>query len=436
MRSSNVYCSLSLSLSIALAFSQHAAASTIAYAAEFLPGGVNYVRTNFVDPPQTIGNIMLTLAGAFAADDYEHQYWIDEALGGLHRANVSTGLSTFIGNVDLQGNLVRGMHWDPAGQRMLLTEMDESCQMTTLYRIDLTDASTVELGSTPGCIGGLAINADGQAFGVDESDASLVAIDTATGEATTVGPLNLGMAAPEGLDFDPETGSLYVFGYDAMSSSHGMFLVDTESGNATLVHPYITNLLAISLAPAPETIFTDGFDATTCPAGRIETSDVAYADGTLTDVDVTYFENLWGRSSVGLDPEPFPGSSTTIGILEFAMSDYIAASAFIEPYVPEEISGLYKYSGSQAPDNPHIDFSISETCGDFSARLGECVAYDVEPDGALVGWSFVSHDIPTCVLHAGRNYFLNVRVTDPSTPSPACPGNVCAIRVSSIVVTP
>lgn len=273
MLSSNVYCSLSLSLSIALALSQHAAASTVAYAAEFLPGGVNYVRANFVDPPQTIGNIMLTLAGAFAADDYEHQYWIDEALDGLHRANVSTGLSTFIGSVDLQGNLVRGMHWDPAGQRMLLTEMDESCQMTTLYRIDLTDASTVEIGSTPGCIGGLAINADGQAFGVDESDATLVAIDTATGEATSVGPLNLDMATPDGLDFDPETGSLYVFGYDATSSSHGMFLVDTDSGNATLVHPYLANLLAISLAPAPEAIFTDGFDATTCPASRIEISD-------------------------------------------------------------------------------------------------------------------------------------------------------------------
>jgi hypothetical protein len=42
-----------------------------------------------------------------------------------------------------------------------------------------------------------------------------------------------------------------------------MFLVDTDSGNATLVHPYITNFFAISLAPAPETIFTDGFDATT-----------------------------------------------------------------------------------------------------------------------------------------------------------------------------
>jgi len=438
MRISNLCNSLALGLSSAVALAPcGASATTIAYAADFLPGGVNYVSTNFVDPPRTIGDIMLTLVGAFAADDYEYQYWIDEALGRLHRINVFTGVSTLIGDVNLQGKLARGMHWDPASQQMLLTEMNESCLATTLYRIDLTDASTVEIGSTPGCIGGLAIDAEGRAFGVDESDATLVFIDTTTGEAAPVGPLNLEMQTPNGLDFDPESGSLYLFGYDATSGARGMFFVDTSSGNATLVQPYIANLLAISLAPAPETIFTDGFDAMTCPAGRIETSDVAYFDGTLTSVDITYFENLWGRSSVGLDPAPFPGSSTTVGILDFAMPGYVAATALIQPSVPEEISGVYTYAGSQTPDNPHIDFSISENCGDFSTRLGECVAYDVGPeDGRLVSWSFVSHDIPTCVLHGGRNYFLNARVTDPSTPSPACPGDVCAIRISSDVATP
>lgn len=429
------YLALGLSISVALA-PDGASATTIAYAAEFLPGGVDYVRTNFVDPPQTIGYIMLTLVGAFAANDYEHQYWIDEALGRLHRSNTFTGTSALIGDVDLQGNLARGMHWDPVGQQMLLTEMDESCVATTLYHLDLADASTLEIGSTPGCIGGLAIDAEGHAFGVDESDATLVSIDTATGEATPVGPLNLDMQAPDGLDFDPETGALYVFGYDATTSVSGMFLVDTASGNATLVHPDIS-LLAISLAPAPETIFADGFDAMACPAGRIETSDVAYFDGTLSDVDVTFFEDLWGRSSVDLDPQPFPGSSTTVSILDFAMPGYIAAAALIDSSTPEEMSGIYTYADSQTPDNPHIDLSISENCNDFSTQLGECVAYDVAPDnGRLVAWSLASNASPSCVLHAGRYYFLNVRVTDPSTPSPACPSDVCAIRISSDVATP
>jgi hypothetical protein len=436
MRISNWYGPLVLGVSIALALAPRGtSATTIAYAAEFLPGGANYVRANFVDPPQKIGDIMLTSVGAFAAEDYGHQYWISEALSRLHRINVFTGVSTPIGDVDLKDSLLRGMHWDPASQQMLLTGMDESCAATTLYRIDLADASTTKIGSTPGCIVGLAIDAQGQAFGIDESDATLVSIDTATGEAMPVGPLNLDMQTPDGLDFDPESGSLYVFGYDATSGTRGMFLVDPASGNATLAHAYISHLSAISLAPALETIFADGFDAAACPAGRIETSDVAYADGTLTGVDITYFENLWGRSSVGLDPLPFPGSSTTVGILDFAMKGYVAAGALIQTNVPEEISGLYKYAGSA--DDPHIDFSISENCGDFSPRLGDCVAHDVGPGGGrLVSWSFVSQDAPTCVLHGGRNYFLNLRVTDPSTPSPACPGGVCAIRISSDVATP
>src|SRR4051812_18301965 len=142
-------------------------ATTIAYAADFLPGGVNYVRTNFVDPPETIGSVMLTTVGAFAGDDYTHQYWIDEALGRLHRSNVFAGLSTLIGDIDLQGKSASGMHWDPTGQHMFLTASDEACLSTTLYRIDVSDASTVEIGTTTGCIVGLAIDANGHAFGVD-----------------------------------------------------------------------------------------------------------------------------------------------------------------------------------------------------------------------------------------------------------------------------
>jgi hypothetical protein len=428
---------LAVGLSIAGALAPVSASATFAYAVDFFTGA-NYVRTNFVDPPHSMGEIMLTMVAAFAADDYEHQYWIDEALGRLHRINTFSGASTLIGDIGLQDKLARGMHWDPVGQQMLLSAMDESCVATTLYRLDLTDASTVEIGSTPGCIGGLAIDAQGHAFGVDESDATLVSIDTATGEATPIGPLNLDMQAPQGLDFDPESGLLYVFGSDTGSGVHGMFLVDTTSGNATLVQPYIWNFVAISLAPAPAKIFKDGFDSPfSCGAGRIETSDVAYSDGTLSDEDITFFETLWGRSSVNVDPAPFPGSSTTVGILDFAMSGYVAAAALINMSTPEEVSGVYTYADAQTPDNPHIDFSISEDCNDFSSQLGECVAFDVAPDNRrLVKWSLASHDTPSCVLHAGRYYFLNVRVSDPASPSPACPGDVCAIRISSEVATP
>jgi hypothetical protein len=411
-----------------------AAAAQIAYAAEFLPGGVNYVRTNFVDPPQALGSVMLTTVGAFADGDYAHQYWIDLALGRLHRINVFSGISTLIGDIDLQGNTAAAMHWDATSRQMLLTGTDGACESTTLYRIDLADASTDAIGTTPGCIAGLAIDPAGRAFGIDGAGTELVSIDTATGEATAVGPLELDMPSPRGLDFDPDDGSLYLFGYDETSATNGLFRVDTALGDATLVHAYTADLLAISLAPAPDSIMADGFDGLACPSGRIETSDVAYPDGTLTGVDVTSYENLWGRYDIDLPPLPFPGATTTVTVLDFAMQGYIAANAFVSPYVPEDNVGLFTYSS--APDNPHIDFSISTRCGDFSASLGACVAYDVGPDdGRLVEWGFASNDPGACVMHDG-NYFFNVRVSDPSAPLPACPGDVCAIRISSTVAAP
>lgn len=200
-----------------------------------------------------------------------------------------------------------------------------------------------------------------------------------------------------------------------------------------------TLLLATTLPlDTDDSIFRDGFDADACPAGRIEVSDLEYSDGTLTDVDVTSFDNLLGRFGVNYPPEPFPSVGGTVRILDFAMSGYIAARSSISWNTPDYYSGLFSYTNADVPDNPRIDFSISPSCADFSPLLGDCVAYGVEPqNGRLNYWAFVSNDgSPVCLLEIGRDYFFNIRIADPSTPSPACPNDVCAMRITSEVALP
>lgn len=196
-------------------------------------------------------------------------------------------------------------------------------------------------------------------------------------------------------------------------------------------------LLAMALA-GDDVILRDGFDADACPAGRIETSDVVYPEGTVSDQDVTVFENLWGRWRFDDPPLPFPGSGAGATIVDFPMHGYIAAKTRIPAETPDYYTGLYTYGSEELPDNPHIDFSISSQCADFSHSLGDCVAFDVAaPKGRLVHWSFIAQDTyPDCVLQAGRDYFLNIRITDPTVPSPSCPRGVCAIRVWGSVALP
>jgi hypothetical protein len=184
-------------------------------------------------------------------------------------------------------------------------------------------------------------------------------------------------------------------------------------------------------------VFRDGFDADACGAQRLQISDIAYSDGTLEDVDTRLFDNIWGRSSVDYPPQSFPATSTTATIVDWNRTTFLAARFHIDSFTPDYYSGLFSYADAGTPGNPHVDFSISAGCGDFSPELGACVVFDAAPENsALVQWDLVAHDLPSCVLEAGRDYFANLRATDPSAPAPDCSGDICAVRISSDVALP
>jgi len=263
MRSTLLWRSIALGLSVSLAFGPHgAAANSLAYAEDFVGGGFNFDRLDFSDPPQYIGSLSIyAITGAFIDDDFSKEYIIDYTLGNLYSIDVLTANPTLIGNVSTPGNAPKGMHWDPASNQTFLVATDASCATSTLYSLDTVDASTVEVGSTPGCIAGLAIDANGSAFGIDSVADSLVSIDTTTGAATEIGALGF---HPEfaigGFDFDPATGLLYLFAHDATAGFNGLYVVDTTLGDATLVASTSRTLLGFAFAKAAGSLFANGFD--------------------------------------------------------------------------------------------------------------------------------------------------------------------------------
>lgn len=239
-----------------------ASAYTVGYASWFLGGGFDLVRLDLDGYVSTIGsNDMLPSAGAFAGDDYSTQYIVDFNIGRLEAIDVHTGHVTLIGIADLGDNVPIGLGWDPTSRQMYLLAADDPCTTSTLYVIDLASAATFELGSTPRCISGLAIGADGAGYGVDLDEDALVSIDIGTGASSMIGPTGFRTSSLVlGLAFDPSTGLLNLFAFDEDAQTIGRYLVSTDDGAATLVRNYNFAPLGIALAVEADAIFTNGFD--------------------------------------------------------------------------------------------------------------------------------------------------------------------------------
>ena len=262
MRTKLLWRSFAVGLSASSALVAHdAAANTVAYAEAFFTGG-DFVRLDFINPPVYIGVFgFLFAAGAFADNDFSKEYMIWYGNGDLYSVDVLNAYTTLIGSPSTPGNGPLAIHWDPVSGQMFLIATDASCATSTLYRLDVSDASTIPVGSTSGCIISLAIDAQGRAFGIDQTTEVLVSIDTTTGAATPIGPL--GFRAQRligGFDFHPESGLLYLFAPDPDAGIRGIYTVNRTFGNATLVGTYERDFLGLAFAQLSDSILANGFD--------------------------------------------------------------------------------------------------------------------------------------------------------------------------------
>ena len=177
-------------------------------------------------------------------------------------------------------------------------------------------------------------------------------------------------------------------------------------------------LLILAMTPGvSDAIFRDGYDAGLCPAGRQTRANISYGDGTLTNVDVTHWENIWGRASAYDPPVPWPGVGSAMPtILNFEKTTYIAAAFHVPDDMPPNVFGWITHTEYNYGAN--LTATISTACGDFRPDNGVC---SVE---ALSGMNLVPWRVhPTgnfCLLAQDGNYFLNLRITDPEEPSPTC----------------
>lgn len=106
---------------------------------------------------------------------------------------------------------------------------------STLWRVNVDAGTPRRIGAirSDGCVMGLATNANGEMFGIDTQNDTLLAIDKTTGAGTVVGPLGFNAQGQQGLDFDEESNVLYLATLNLDSQQSELRSVDTHTGATT-----------------------------------------------------------------------------------------------------------------------------------------------------------------------------------------------------------
>ena len=108
---------------------------------------------------------------------------------------------------------------------------------SNLYTIDPMTGSATPIGSdtTSTCTIAIAMNCDGAMYAHDIISDSIYRVDTGTGTHTLVGATGLAANFAQGMDFDNEDGTLYIYGYTG-GGTNTYGTVDLVSGAVTPIN--------------------------------------------------------------------------------------------------------------------------------------------------------------------------------------------------------
>lgn len=188
-------------------------------------------------------------------------------------------------------------------------------------------------------------------------------------------------------------------------------------------------LFATSPAWSADIIFWSDFDPPGCPSGRMLTSRIAYwnAPGlpTVENVDITQWNTIWGRVTPSDPITPWPGpQDNTIIFEDFMRVGYVAAKFTVPPGT--SYSGKL-YHGSYAA-GANLTAAISPRCGDFTHVEPACRVVNAATGDSMVRWET---SLPNrCHLPAG-DYYLNLKLTDPTQANSGCNDFECYENVQS-----
>ncbi len=199
--------------------------------------GGNFLKF-FLNAPNVI-TIQGSPTGDFFAGDFGPGglfYAVDYTTNSLVTIDTANATVTPIGTMTPQsGESWTGISYDASSNTMYAVSTDIT--KSTLYTVDVTTGTVTPIGSTtdaPGIID-IAVDNYGNIYAHDIVNDAIYTLDPSTGSATLVGNTGFNANYAQGMDFNPETGELYLAAYNNTAGQAELRLVDLSTGNTTFI---------------------------------------------------------------------------------------------------------------------------------------------------------------------------------------------------------
>lgn len=230
-----------------------------------------YITFNTQNPGE-VQAVSETLPEIFAAAYHDGYVWFVTTTRDLCKApfdevtHTIGACETVIAGFE-QYNVVIEMAYNPVDGMMYYLCQDSQFN-SYLKRSDIATLSAIEtIGNFSVRLWTLAIDMQGQAYGVAYEGGNLYKINLDDASTTLVGPTGKEVWYTQSMAFDLETGDLY-WAQFATATDHGFYQVDTETGAATSLGligsgTQLTGLFMVS-EPAPQPgiideVYVEGF---------------------------------------------------------------------------------------------------------------------------------------------------------------------------------
>jgi hypothetical protein len=203
--------------------------------------------------------------------------------------------------------------------------------------------------------------------------------------------------------------------------------------------PFATLILLSATLDTPsstlDTIFMNDFESAVCPRLQQENSNLSYEPDLsqlIMNVDVTKYENIWGRSGAGMPITLFPGVSHNVAIL--LNRTLFVAAKFVVPTSGMSAGANGALTHGQTNGGPPLTMSISQQCGDFNPASSQCLVVGTTNYDTLGYWRLPTGSGNGCVLTPGQQYYINFKLTNPNAVDTInCSRDYCVVSIISHV---
>lgn len=243
-----------------------------------------YTETPDADTVVGSPDVNAIWASDFLPADLNTLYALDEVNNFL-AINPVDASSIMLGTSILSpGFIWSGLAGDPDGTLYASATSIAKSELYTINPADGTSALIGTISNSPACIA-IAINSEGEMYGYDIVNDSLISINKITGAGTIIGSLGFDANFAQGMDFDYETDILYLAAFNNGTFQPELRIADITTGSTTNIGVFSVDQvgsMAVAVMSSP-TWATVSTNQGSIAAGGIDTFEVIFDSNAVSN---------------------------------------------------------------------------------------------------------------------------------------------------------